>query len=355
VSRALTLLPFMLLLFVLPFPGTVALRLVCLAVAFLVAIALWRRLAPPAIPCKPALLAWMAVAFLSLVWAVDLAYSLGEIKNEILYTMMAFVAFFAVTRDEADLRRLLLALAAGALLLCALALESRLRLGLWNSEGIHGGVTAFAGYAIAVAPMLLLLGSRLAAAWSRAAAFALFLLVVATAFFTLQRIVWWALALQAVIALILLWRRDILKLRAGTLFACVTGVVLLAAGAFLAVQQMRFDTSSVGVVAEDIRLGRFQLGPVLHRIAESPAAGAGFGRGVLSKAHRDLIPKNNMLLWHAHNVFLNYGLEMGVPGMLALAWVFVSLLREYWRLTGSRACSVSRASRWSPECCCATR
>src|SRR6266853_4552501 len=77
-TRTLTLLPFMLLLFVLPFPGTVALRLVCLAVAFLVAIALWRRLVPPAIPCKPALLAWMAVAFLSLAWAVDPAYSLGE-------------------------------------------------------------------------------------------------------------------------------------------------------------------------------------------------------------------------------------------------------------------------------------
>ncbi len=37
-TRTLTLLPFMLLLFVLPFPGTVALRLVCLAVAFLVGI-----------------------------------------------------------------------------------------------------------------------------------------------------------------------------------------------------------------------------------------------------------------------------------------------------------------------------
>jgi len=331
-TRTLTLLPSMLLLFVLPFPGTVALRLACLAVAFLVAIALWRKLAPPSIPCKPALLAWIAVALLSLAWAVDPAYSLGEIKNEILYTMMAFVAFFAVTRDEADLLRLLLALAAGALLLCALALESRLRLGLWNPEGLHGGSTAFAGYAIAVAPMLFLLGSRLAAAWSRGAVFALFLLVAATAFFALARIVWWALALQAVIALILLWRRDILKLRAGTLLACVTGVVLLAAGAFLAAQHGKFGTSSVGVVAEDIPLGRFRLGPVLHRIAESPAAGAGFGRGALSKAHRDLIPKDNMLLWHAHNVFLNYGLEMGVPGMLALAWLFVSLLREYWRL-----------------------
>jgi putative inorganic carbon (HCO3(-)) transporter len=330
VTRALTLLPFMLLLFVLPFPGTVAFRLVCLAVAFLIAIVLWRRLAPPAIPCKPALLAWMAVAFLSLAWAVDPAYSLGEIKNEILYTMMVFVAFFAVTRDEADLRWLLLALAAGALLLCALALESRLRVGVWDSKGIHGGAIAFAGYAIAVAPMLLLLAGRLAEACSRAAVFVLLLLVAATAFLTLERIVWPALALQAVIALILLWRRDILKLRAGTLVACVAGVILLAAGIYLAGQQVRFGTSSVGIVAEDVRLGR--LGPTLHRIAESPAVGAGFGRGILGKAHPDLIPKADTQLWHAHNVFLNYGLEMGVPGMLALAWLLFSLLREYWRL-----------------------
>src|SRR5207249_8492814 len=83
------------LLFILPFPGTVALRLLCLAGAFVVAIALWRRLAPPRIPCKPALVFWALVALLSLAGAVDIPYSLGEIKNEILYTTMAFVAFFA--------------------------------------------------------------------------------------------------------------------------------------------------------------------------------------------------------------------------------------------------------------------
>src|SRR5260221_4377921 len=96
-TRTLTLLPSMLLLFVLPFPGTVALRLACLAVAFLVAIALWRKLAPPPPPCKPLLLAWMAVAFPSLAWAVDPAYSPGEVKNQIVYTMMAFGSFFALT------------------------------------------------------------------------------------------------------------------------------------------------------------------------------------------------------------------------------------------------------------------
>jgi len=126
--------------------------------------------------------------------------------------------------------------------------------------------------------MLLLLGNRLAAAWSRGAVFALFLLVAATAFFTLDRTVWLALALQAVIALILLWRRDILKLRAGTLLACVTGVVLLAAGAFLAVQEVRFGTSSVGVGAEDVRFGRYRLGrccTALQKVRlQAPGSGA---------------------------------------------------------------------------------
>ena len=41
--RTLTLAPFMALLLILPFPGTVTFRLVCLSAAFLVAITLWRR------------------------------------------------------------------------------------------------------------------------------------------------------------------------------------------------------------------------------------------------------------------------------------------------------------------------
>src|SRR5579864_2103140 len=321
VTRTLILLPFMFLLFILPFPGTVALRLVCLAAAFLVAVFLWRKLAPPRIPCRPALFAWAAVALLSLAGAVDPAYSLGEIKNEVLYAMMTFVAFFAATRSEADLKQLLLALVAGALLICTLALESRLRLGVWNDEGVFGGIAAFAGYAIALAPMLFLLGSLSAAPWRRASALGVFLLVDVTAFLSLQRIVWWTLALQAGIAVFLLWRCGVLKMKRAALFACLAGIVLLAAGIFLAAQQQRFGGDDVETVTEDSRLGHWM--PVLRRIAESPVRGAGFGRRALSKAHPDLIPEDNTLFWHAHNVFLNYGLEMGVPGMLALAWVFV--------------------------------
>ena len=143
--RAFTLLPFMVLLFILPFPGTVALRLLCLAGAFVVAIALWRRLAPPRIPCKPALVFLALVALFSLAGAVDRYYSLGEIKNEILYTMMALIAFFAATREEKDLRRLSISLFAGAVVMCAWALEARFRLGFWHENGDIYGTGAFPG------------------------------------------------------------------------------------------------------------------------------------------------------------------------------------------------------------------
>jgi O-antigen ligase len=71
---------------------------------------------------------------------------------------------------------------------------------------------------------------------------------------------------------------------------------------------------------------------VIGRIMEHPLTGAGFGRGVMNKAYPDLIPRENRQLWHAHNVVLDYGLAMGIPGMLVLLMVFGALLREYVRL-----------------------
>ena len=326
--RDLHLLPFMVLLFILPFPGTVALRLVCLAAAFLVAILLWRRFAPPPIPCKPALAAWVAVALLSLPGAVDPAYSTGEIKNEILYTMMAFIAFFAVTRREEDLRKLLITLFAGAFTICVLALESRARLGAWMDASTYGGRASFVGYAVVLAPMLLLFGV-LAGGRRLAAVAALFLMVLVTAFFTQERIVWVTLFVQGALALLLLRAYGLSRLSPARLLTAVALGAVLVGAVFYSVQDWRFKDNAAGSLSGDSRLG---LWPgVARQIADHPLAGAGFGRGVLAKVRPDLIPKENTLLSHAHNVFLNYGLGMGLPGMLALAWVFLGLLREYWR------------------------
>ena len=329
--RALTLLPFMALLFILPFRGTVAIRLVCLAAALLLALFLWRRLAPPRIPCKPAIGVWALIAVISLAGAVDPAYSLGEIKNEIVYTMMAFVAFFAATRKESDLKWLLLSLAAGASVLCLGAIQSHWQLGAWQERAtFYGGTGAFAGYAAAVAPMLFLLAAYTPERRRRGAVFAVFALVAVTTLLSLQRTVWWVFALEGLIALVLLKRGGLIRLSWTGLMTSVLLVVVLTGGISLAVHQERVKGDVDAEINRDSR-PKVWLS-VVHRIAERPLVGAGFGRGVMSKADRDLVPKDNSMLWHAHNIFLDYGLQMGLPGMLALAWVVFCLLREYWRL-----------------------
>lgn len=328
--RTLTLAPFMALLLILPFPGTVTIRLICLAGAFLMAIVLWRRLAPPTVPCRLPLALWASIALLSLLGASDPAYSLGEIKNEIVYALMAFVAFFAVTREEGDLKRLLGALFAGALVICVWALETRLRLGMWPERGGgYGGTGALPGYAAIVVPMLLLFGAYAPGKWRRLAAAALFLVVCVTGFVSLQRIFVWIVVAQAAVALILLRRAGLIRLSWASLTACLAGGVVAGAAASAVLQEERLELGNASAVSADVRLAHWPA--ILERIGQNPLVGGGFGREIMKKSQRDLLPERNESLWHAHNVFLNYGLEMGLPGMAALAWVFFGLLREYWR------------------------
>ena len=332
--RTLTLAPFMALLLILPFPGTVTLRLVFLSAALLVAIVSWRRLAPPAVPCRLPIAFWASIALLSLIGAPDPGYSLGEIKNEIVYTLLAFVSFFAVTREAGDLRRLLGSLFAGAFVLCVWALEARLRLGGWPERGGgYGGTGAFPGYAAIVVPMLLLFVAYTPGKWHRLAAAALFLIVCATGLLSLQRILAWIVVGQAGVALILLRRATLIRLSRASLIASLAGMVAVGALLSAVLQKERLELGNAATVSADPRLRQWPA--IVERIAQNPLAGSGFGREVMKKSQRDLLPEGNESLWHAHNVFLNYGLEMGLPGMVALGWIFLSLLREYWRFCNS--------------------
>lgn len=328
--RSLPLIPFLVLLAILPIPGTVALRLLCLAAAFAYAIYMWKRLAVPPLPCKPALAAWTLLALASLSYAIDPVYSLGEIKNELGYTMMAFVAFFVMSTDERRMKAMLLALAAGAFVLCAGALASRFALADWDQGGRYGGTAAFASYVVAVVPAVALLGFYFEDVRLRRLSLALLGLLLVTGFFCLQRVIWPVLFLQAC-AVLLLYKKKL-----GHNIIRIAGVLIVLAligSAILALTQTtRYKEGSTPdtEVRNDVRLAFWPR--VVGRIMEHPLTGAGFGRGVMNKAYPDLIPRENTLLWHAHNVVLNYGLAMGIAGMLVLLMVFGALLREYARL-----------------------
>lgn len=324
----LSLLPFAMLLVILPFPGTVAARLLLLAICF--AIAQWRWWLVPgvraAIPCKAVLGVWIAVCLASLTYAFDFAYTLGELKNEIGYTMMAFFAFFAVAHERNNAVWLLRASGLGIVVLGSWALVTLVGNHMaWQEGGGHGGTGVAATCAITVMPGLVWLaredpsprGRRLAAG---ICGFTLFFAVM-----TMQRAIWPVLALQAILLLTMAARAGLFSVPRRHLLAAAIVLAVTTVAGIVQIQQARYG----GAVSDDPRLAFWPR--VVARIVEHPLAGTGFGRGVIHQAYPDLTPAEAPALWHGHNVFLNYGLEMGLPGIVALVALFAGLGSMFWR------------------------
>ena len=77
------------------------------------------------------------------------------------------------------------------------------------------------------------------------------------------------------------------------------------------------------MVKQDVRwqLWRFRL----ERIAGRPWSGGGFGREAFDLQFPDY-HRTHSLLWHAHNMIINKGIQMGLPGMAAFLALWVALV-----------------------------
>jgi len=331
-------LPFALFLVILPFPGTVAARLLLLLVAFLVSIWLYRTHHNdiPAIPGKTAIALWAAACLASILYAIDPAYSLGEVKNEVGYTMMAFFAFFVIANNHVHAKHILLSLLLGLLIIGGWGLIEWLHGGFrWNEAGGHGGSGVFATYLITVAPVVAYLAAVEQSQRKRLPMYGALLMLFTLAFATGQRAVWPALAAQSLVFWWVLSRRSnsgqlnpLVSLKSATIV--LTIVATTSAGLMIG-HAHRFGSEGEAL-SEDIR---FRFWPtVIATIEENPMSGAGMGRRAFAKAYPERIPEENTLLWHAHNVLLNYGLSMGIPGVLVLAFLFGWWMYYFGRCIG---------------------
>ena len=323
----------MVLAFILPFPHTVALRLVSLLIAVVTAVYLWRRLDVPAIPFKAAIGVWALVACISVFYAVDPAYSVGEIKNEIFYSMLAFVAALALTRDEARLRLICLAVAVGFAVIAVAAIAGFAWYGRWPPDIWYVGGPPATNYLVMAAPMAAL-GAYL---WTPrrivpALAF-IAVLLVTLAVLSGQRAIWPALAAQAVVACIWLVRKRVLAKEPLRSVVIALVVIVLPSIGLYATEELRTKIEPFAAMEKDLRPVVWK--EIVERIAQKPLTGAGFGREALAKAYPDIIPPSNPLFWHAHNVVLNYGVSAGVPGMLAILWLFGAIGWRFWRIAAS--------------------
>ena len=337
-------LPFGVLLFSLAFPAAAAVALPCLVAAFVIAVISWRRLAPRPFPCKWAIALWVGVVIASLQFAVDPAYSLGEIRSEVGYALMGFVAFFAWTRDEQRLRLSCLAVSAGFVVMSGSALVGAyLRDGDWPSDVYYGGVGAVSNYLVTVGPVLALtvalLGHGHSGKWW-ALGGGLFL---GAALLCAQRALWPAIGLQAALVGVWLWQVQPVSIRPLRLALTLAILLALVGGGIYVSDRYRTggDADSPLAIGNDLRPRVWRK--IGEEILAHPWTGAGFGQGVMAKAYPALLPPGDTVFWHPHNLVLAYGISAGVPGMFAVLALFAALAWRFWQvaLRGDRLARLS--------------
>jgi O-antigen ligase len=329
VRAAAVALPFALFLFILPFPGTVALRLLCLALAFGLAVVCWRRWMPPRVPAKAAIACWAIVTGISVVYSFDVPYSLGEWKNEIGYTLMAYVAFFAFARGRFELSILLAAFGAATVLITGWGVANALRLGMWHEGAGHGGSAGLSVYFAAIAPLFAVAAASANSRRQRYAWLAVLALIVVASIAGRQRMLWPIFFLEAAAGILLARRAGLIRTSSRAMTAGIAAVGVVAITAVAGLQSWRMQTAQARALNEDVRLAMWPR--ISERIGEHALTGAGLGRQAMRKVHPDLVREGDYF-WHAHNMFLNAGLALGIPGVIALLWLIAAFLAAYWRM-----------------------
>jgi O-antigen ligase len=311
----------------------VRLSLLTLAVVFALAETVMRyRRGEPRLSLRPPLLllflAFGAWAIASLGWTERPDLTRKELRNELLYPLIAFWACYVAAQGRRAIAVVLAVLGFGA----AVMSVSAAYWGWAMAEGphfrLHGGAGALSSALVTLMPCALMIGWL---AWRdvlprrvRYAALVIVALLAIAAYSTLSRTVWLAFAVQlAIIVTGLAWREHRTRpIEARRLLFAAVGVAGIGVGGVAMVahiQQERFALPSEydagkAVLEADPRL---RIWPeVISKIEERPLLGIGYGRGmgaeVVQRASDD---RHN---WHSHNLFLETTLQTGIPGLVLL-------------------------------------
>lgn len=323
-----------------PAPHSIAVRQIALVVAALIVIFTLGRAGLKdlfaAMPLRAVFAAWAALALLSLWWAVTPAYSAREIKNEVFYPFLTYAVFFAVARGGIQLRILYSALI--AMLIATAFTSAWLRLATGNISDpayIYNGIGSYSTFVVTTLPFAALLWVR--ANWfPRLLMLASLWLALAPLWYANTRVAWIAIALSLGTMLSLIAARaPTLHTRRRVVIALLAVVVALPL-LFVEILAKRQGMvgSELSALAETIanadpRPGLW--GFALEKIGERPLTGYGFGIRSFTHAFPEMAQKSE-ILWHTHNLILDYAFQLGIPGALLLFAIFGAVVQACWRI-----------------------
>jgi O-antigen ligase len=333
----------MLFLFALPLASITAVREILLGSAaffWLAAMVIRRRILIPRTPLDLPLLCLVAVSFLSLIWAVNPAYSFKEIKGELLKGCLVFyLAAYSAGRPE-RLPPTWLILVCGNLLLVLYAFWDFRQAGgnlagyYIRAGSLHAGYGEFGTYLVMVFPYLLILTleRQFLSKKNRGGLLALLALNLLAIYITFGRAMWIAAAAEF---FLIGWIGNRKKILLGATAGLLLFMVFIPRTVCLHGERLSVSapgtSTTIGGTAGDL-LDIWKLA-FLH-IQERPFQGIGFGRSSFSEAFPEFRAQHQPLLWHAHNTLLDFTFQTGIQGLVALLWVMGLALFHCFRRRG---------------------
>lgn len=326
-------------LLILPIPHTIAIRHIAFFSLFLLTLwAAWRHHLKFYFPLVWPWAIYAALALSSVIYALDPFYSLGEVRKEIGHGFIALMLAGTWVRSAKNLERMLAVLILGSTVMAAYSiinviLQRSYLMQTPIQEGSFSGVGVFSTYLITVLPFIIVYIILMPKEdkLRRGMLYLAVVMEVAALYLTGNRAGMLALNSETVLALVLLSLHNGLPNVRKTFLAVV--ILILLSGLFLSLIYQRNVVLTPDVGADQELVSNDPRWPIWQRAMQNiyhhPLVGAGFGREAFKLRNPDLLNGNDVY-WHAHNMFLNKGVQMGIPGMVAFVVLLMAIIRAVW-------------------------
>ena len=302
----------------------------------------WGACLPDSRALRVAGLVWLLSTFMWALFGPTPDESLQILRRDVLSPILGFCVFYALTKTRTDLMRWVLLAFAVQTLVAILAVLDPFQPNVTTHRPAYIEVGVLSAWSVIIAALLPFLWwapRRLRASY-RPLAVVMAISLGAAAFASGNRLIWFCFAVMLLAGTMLPFRvaRAGIAQRATNvkpptplLMALVAGLLLLA---WLSLQLRgpvagAGPDNSISYVLDDPR--KILWNEAFQVIADEPLTGHGFGVPALRAKFVALTTKPNNApgFEHAHNMVLDYGMQMGIPGMVVIVTLFAALAHAF--------------------------
>ncbi len=318
------------LIFILPFTHTTALRNVLLLLGLCyVLISFYKEGVNKFVPFKSSIILWLVVAWLSVIYTVDLSVTLKALRTETIYTVMMFYMGFILVWKGMKIEWVFLSSLIGFLAISIIALIHVQIDGEWLEES-HIGARGWSNYLIVAMPILFYFLVKNISSVNILVALIAVIFFLYVGVLSEVRIIWLALLVQIFVAAGLYFKQYALSAKTKLTILILLGMLLLSS--MLVLQYVNQERKAEDFLVSAERDPRIERWPkVINIISENPYYGLGFGREHFGEVYPEFDTGKKRYFTHAHNIFLDYGVMLGIPGVLVITLLFFSIAIYFYK------------------------